>query len=78
MIKCPCGYEARLPGESEMIDQWGCAKAIVRRSGPFNSLEVITCSAGTGEPEPTPIDNGEALKEAFAKKYDKPDNGSKK
>lgn len=79
-MKCSCGYECRFPGEAEMLDQWGCAKAAMRKSGPFNSLEVIMCSRDSGNPELTPVDNGEALKAAFAQKYEpktKPDANTK-
>lgn len=73
MKKCDCGYEIRFPGESEMLEKWGCAKAVERRSGPFNSLEVTQCSSQTGDPEIQPFDDGSAMKEAFAQKYTKPE-----
>lgn len=80
MSKCICGYECRLPGEQEMLDQYGCARTSVRREQPFNNLSLTTCSRDNLPPEAEPIDNGQSFADQFKEKYQpKPkDNGNSK
>lgn len=70
--KCECGYECRLPGETQMLDKYGCARAIEVRQQPFNNIQVTTCS-GDGEPPYLEIDDGQAFADQFKQKYNKPD-----
>jgi hypothetical protein len=74
MSKCVCGYECRLPGEQEMLDQYGCAKTIVRREGPFNSLSVTMCSHDNVPPEPRAPEDTQAFADQFLAKYRKDGN----
>jgi hypothetical protein len=74
-IKCHCGYECRLPGEAEALEQYGCAKTVSRREGPFGAFQLIQCSQEdrftNKNPELPPIDNGEQFKDAYAKRFEK-------
>jgi len=74
MSKCVCGYECRLPGEQEMLDQWGCARTIVTREGPFNSLSVQMCSRDELPPTVDQTgDGGKSFHDQFVEKYQKKD-----
>lgn len=78
MSKCICGYECRLPGEQEMLDQYGCARTIVRREGPFNSLSVTMCGRDSTPPDAGPIEDGQAFVDKFKEKYLKDGNNTPK
>ena len=69
MSKCICGYECRLPGEQDMLEQYGCAKTIVRREGPFNSLSVTMCSHDSIAPQPSSSEDDKDFAEKFLAKH---------
>lgn len=76
MNKCQCGYECRFAGESEMLAQYGCAKTIVKRSGPFGSLSVTMCPYNPSaeafeDPTGGADDDGSELAEIYKKLHGK-------
>lgn len=76
MSKCICGYDCRLPGEQEMLDQYGCARTLVKREGPFNSLSVVMCSRDNLPPE-MPVSDDQSFADAFLAKHRKDGNNNK-
>lgn len=74
-IKCKCGYECRLPGEIEAFEQYGCARTVTRREGPFGAFQLVQCSqdeiARQAGPELPPTDDGLQFKEAYVKRFEK-------
>ena len=43
-IRCSCGYEPKFQEEFNMLELWGCAKAVVKSTGGFGQ-SVTMCSA---------------------------------
>ncbi len=72
--KCDCGYVATSPYEVQMLENWGCARAIQLNERGGSSLRVECCSRGGVPPEIENNDGGIAFKEHFLKKYN---NGNK-
>lgn len=70
MSKCTCGYECRFPGEQDMLDQYGCAKTVVSRSGPFNSLSVSMCDINHTPPS-NEVEDTKDFADNFLAKYRK-------
>ena len=80
-MKCSCGYEVRLPGEEEMLAQWGCARAVAIQGTLGTGQRVTMCSHDNVPPDTT-IEDTAAFDEAFKQKYvkntpKKPGDGKK-
>jgi hypothetical protein len=77
-IRCSCGYEPKFQEEFNMLETWGCAKAVVRSTGGFGQAVTLCSAVGTGEPAEDIQEDPNAFIESYKQVINPPKDGPKK